>query len=219
VIRTVVLGTDELLRALHVSLLSTEPDIEVLFIVDLSISTGVLQVLHDGPAPDVIVADRASAPMMYMIVNAGRLSCWNAVPVVLASGEPSSDPPHDRRCGGSEYSEMFPIMCGSSTLASAVRAAAAGYRIIPLGSDGPQAHCQVDSTASPCSPREREVLKILARGATNQEIAEMLMISETTVRSHVQSLRGKLRARSRAELVARAFEHGLAHVASAWPAA
>ncbi|HXV94888.1 MAG TPA: helix-turn-helix transcriptional regulator [Pseudonocardia sp.] len=60
-----------------------------------------------------------------------------------------------------------------------------------------------------CSPREREVLAMLAEGATNLEIAARLSISEATVRSHVQNLRGKLRARSRVELVVRAFEMGL----------
>jgi DNA-binding CsgD family transcriptional regulator len=60
-----------------------------------------------------------------------------------------------------------------------------------------------------CSPRESEVLAVLAEGATNPEIAARLTISEATVRSHIQNLRGKLQARSRAELVVRAFEMGL----------
>lgn len=67
-----------------------------------------------------------------------------------------------------------------------------------------------------CSPREREVLAVLAEGATNPEIAARLSISEATVRSHVQNLRGKLQARSRAELVVRGFEMGLGPFAWAY---
>jgi DNA-binding CsgD family transcriptional regulator len=71
------------------------------------------------------------------------------------------------------------------------------------------------SRAAECSPREREVLAVVAEGASNPEIAARLSISEATVRSHVQSLRGKLGARSRAELVVRAFEMGLGPFACA----
>lgn len=60
-----------------------------------------------------------------------------------------------------------------------------------------------------CSARELEVLAVVAEGATNDEIAERLFISEATVRSHIQHLRTKLDARSRVELVVRAQEFGL----------
>jgi DNA-binding NarL/FixJ family response regulator len=67
-----------------------------------------------------------------------------------------------------------------------------------------------------CSPREREVLTLIARGATNTEIAERLVITDATVRTHVQHLRRKLGARTRAELVVRAYELGYA---APWPSA
>jgi DNA-binding NarL/FixJ family response regulator len=50
---------------------------------------------------------------------------------------------------------------------------------------------------------EREVLDLMATGATNGEIADRLVISETTVKSHVSRISGKLRASSRADAVSR----------------
>lgn len=53
------------------------------------------------------------------------------------------------------------------------------------------------------SPREHEVLRLLVTGATNQEIAEHLVLAEGTVRSHVRRIAGKLHATGRADAVAR----------------
>jgi LuxR family maltose regulon positive regulatory protein len=61
----------------------------------------------------------------------------------------------------------------------------------------------------PLTPREQEVLRLLAEGATNQEIAERLVISLTTVKKHVSSLFLKLAAENRTHAVARARELAL----------
>jgi ATP/maltotriose-dependent transcriptional regulator MalT len=59
------------------------------------------------------------------------------------------------------------------------------------------------------SSRELEVLRLLARGKTNREIAAVLVISEHTVARHVQNIYAKLRVASRAAATAFAFEHDL----------
>jgi LuxR family maltose regulon positive regulatory protein len=59
------------------------------------------------------------------------------------------------------------------------------------------------------SEREIEVLQLLASGATNQEVAERLVISLGTVKSHINHLMTKLDARNRTEAVARARGLGL----------
>ena len=59
------------------------------------------------------------------------------------------------------------------------------------------------------SPRELEVLRLLAAGKSNREIAGALVISEHTVARHVQNIFGKLRISSRAAATAFAFEHDL----------
>jgi len=60
------------------------------------------------------------------------------------------------------------------------------------------------------SPREIEVLRVLATGATNRAIAERLVLSEKTVARHLSNIFGKLGINSRSAAVVYAFEHGLA---------
>jgi DNA-binding NarL/FixJ family response regulator len=57
--------------------------------------------------------------------------------------------------------------------------------------------------------REREVLVLLARGRSNQEIARELHVSETTVKTHVGRILAKLRVRDRVQAVVYAYEHGV----------
>jgi DNA-binding NarL/FixJ family response regulator len=61
----------------------------------------------------------------------------------------------------------------------------------------------------PLSPRELEVLELVARGTTNRQIAAALFISEATVKTHLLHLYGKLDVNDRAAAVAAAFERGL----------
>ena len=59
------------------------------------------------------------------------------------------------------------------------------------------------------SPREREVLLLLAQGQTNQEIADALFISHRTSTTHVRNILNKLGLDSRTAVAAWAIRHGL----------
>jgi DNA-binding NarL/FixJ family response regulator len=63
------------------------------------------------------------------------------------------------------------------------------------------------------STRELEVMRAVARGLSNREIADELVVSETTVKSHVAAVLRKLDARDRMQLVIAAYETGLISVA------
>ena len=60
------------------------------------------------------------------------------------------------------------------------------------------------------TPREAEVLSLIARGLSNGEIAETLVVSEATVKTHVNHVFAKIGARDRAQAVHYAYTHGLA---------
>ncbi len=60
------------------------------------------------------------------------------------------------------------------------------------------------------TPREAEVLSLIARGLSNREIAETLVVSEATVKTHVNHVFSKIGVRDRAQAVHYAYTHGLA---------
>jgi NarL family two-component system response regulator LiaR len=69
---------------------------------------------------------------------------------------------------------------------------------------------QQPPTPEPLSERELEVLRLLAQGKSNREIAEQLVITELTVRTHVSNILGKLHLASRTQAALYALKEGLA---------
>jgi DNA-binding NarL/FixJ family response regulator len=92
-------------------------------------------------------------------------------------------------------------------LLAAVRAAAAGESVLSP-SVASRLMTRVRKPDTTLSPREIEVLRLVADGHSNREIGKSLFLSETTVKSHLVHIYSKLGVKSRTSAVARARERG-----------
>lgn len=101
-------------------------------------------------------------------------------------------------------------------LATAIRAAQRGeVHLHPqaarrlMQAIGPK---EQSAVAEPLTDREVEVLKALARGESNKQIADTLIVSEKTVKAHVSNILGKLNLQSRTQAVLYALRHGIVSI-------
>ena len=120
---------------------------------------------------------------------------------------------HVRRAFGNGANGYVLKDAAEDELVSAIREVAAGRRYLhpALGAKMVQAEIEERDrvAADPLSDREREVLRLLAEGHTNQEIAARLYISERTAETHRAHIMQKLRFTTRSELVRYAIDQGM----------
>jgi RNA polymerase sigma factor (sigma-70 family) len=96
------------------------------------------------------------------------------------------------------------IAAGDSLLSPSVTS-----RVIERMAQQPGPDASHDARLDELTPRERDVLELLARGLSNAEIATTLRIEESTVKTHVKRLLAKLRVRDRVQAVIFAHQSGL----------
>ena len=102
------------------------------------------------------------------------------------------------------------LVAGIETVSAgeALLAPSLTQRLIEHHVRGPAPSVGVPDALGPLTERERDVLVLVARGLANPEIAEALVVSEATVKTHMNRLLAKLGQRSRAQLVVLAYETG-----------
>jgi two-component system response regulator DesR len=141
---------------------------------------------------DLFVAEESGAELCEAIRRDSPITR-----VLLISGAGWISPQAARAAGASGF---VPKDWSADDVAAAVRMVGKGMTVFPPRQEQP---------ATPLSTREREVLSLMAGGATNKEIAARLFLSPHTVKEHTSSLYRKLKARNRAEAVQRAERLGL----------
>ena len=159
----------------------------------------------DGPAPDVVVADLDPGD------GIGRWLDWldAGVGVVLLAPPEAGIAIEDQVALLSRGAAWLPADCAEAEVAAAIDAAAVGLVALrPATLEAVLAEVERPSDPThqdliePLTPRELEVLRLLAGGLGNKRIASRLAISEHTAKFHVGRILAKLDASSRAEAVA-----------------
>ena len=97
------------------------------------------------------------------------------------------------------------VMRGEAAIDPAVQ-----HHVVAAVAGSASAETPEESIPDGLTPREAEVMSLIAAGLSNAEIADRLVITEATVKSHVNHLFGKTGVRDRAQAVAYAYKNGLA---------
>ena len=207
-IRVLIVDDHAVVRTGIRKVLESEPDIEV--------------VGEAGDAKNAVFQTRATKPDVILmdVVMPGKTGI-EVIPEVLHDAPEAKvlilsmqdDPRYVREAFGAGASGYVLKEAADTEVVSAVRAVAAGERYVhpALGARLIAADAEERRRAEvdPLSEREREVLRLLALGNTNQEIAKMLYISVRTAETHRAHIMQKLGLSSRADLVRYALAEGL----------
>lgn len=216
-IRLLVAHGDPLARAGLEYLLADEPDIAIAG----SAGDGEGVIAQIGEIrPDVLLIDTA-LPGIDGIEVAQRIAREpeTAPMQVVMLGDSSRDEEvlAALRAGAVGF---LPSDTEPGAMVHAVRAVAAGEaavspavvrRVISELASRPDPGLPGPEELDELTPREREVVGLVASGLSNNEIAELLVISRATAKTHVSRALYKLHARDRAQLVTLAYETGLVH--------
>lgn len=206
-ISLLIVADDLLARAGLAGLLAGQPGLSVAGQSDCGPQLDALLQEH---APDALLWDLGwdfgeaeNAPLLERLTD---FSARLPVLALLPDGEEVG------RVWAAGVSGLLPRQVDGERLTAALNAIAAGLLVLDPGQRAlltPPPEIDPAELLEPLTPREEDVLALLADGLTNRAIAHQLAISENTVKFHVQSLLGKLDAQSRTDAVVRATRLGL----------
>jgi DNA-binding NarL/FixJ family response regulator len=216
-IRVLVVHADRLARAGLRALLDAEPGVSV---AGSAANGEEAAALAAELRPDVMLID-LTGPCIDVVDVTQRIAA-----------DPSDSTPHVLIVGASENGEeIFSSLRAGATgflardtepadLMHGIRAVAAGdaalspggvRRLIAELATQPEPRLAGPEQLDELTAREREVMALVAAGFTNDDIAEQLVVTRATAKTHVSRVMGKLGARHRAQVVTLAYETGLVH--------
>jgi len=201
---TIVLADDHaVVRSALRMLLEAEEDFEV--------------VAEAGTADDAIRYVRGHKPSVLILdLNMPGRSSLDAIPEIIEISPQTSvvvltmrnEPAFARQALGAGVRGYVLKEAADAELVQAVRSAAAGETYLQP-SLGARLAAERGSRGGGLSDRETEIVKLIALGHTNGEIADQLFVSIRTVESHRANIQSKLKLSGRAELVRYALDQGL----------
>jgi DNA-binding NarL/FixJ family response regulator len=217
--RILIADDDDLVRAGLVEVLSNDPTIDIVG----QAGTG-REAVEGGRrlAPDVVLMD-VRMPDLDGIAATRELT--RAAPrvrvLILTTFEQDDYVFGALRAGASGFllkrarpeeliAAVHTIAAGDSLLSPSV-----ARRVIDRMAQQPTPELADQAKFDELTPREREVLELIARGLSNREIATELVVAEATIRSHVRRILMKLELRDRVQIVIFAYETGVNRPAAA----
>jgi DNA-binding NarL/FixJ family response regulator len=213
-VRVLIVDDDDLMRAGLRGVLSSDETIEVVGEAsdgrDAVYRTRLL-------SPDVVLMDVRMPDLDGISATRELLDAFPEVKVVILTTFEQDDYIFGALSAGASgfllkrtrpeelVAAVHTIAAGDSLLSPSVTS-----RVIERMAVHPAPDAASDARLDELTPREREVLEQMARGLSNAEIADALVIEESTVKTHVKRVIGKLDVRDRVQAVIFAYEAGLA---------
>jgi DNA-binding NarL/FixJ family response regulator len=214
-VRIVVADDQQVVRAGFASLLETQPEFSV--VGTASDGAEAVRICREL-RPDVVVMD-IRMPGMDGIEATRQLAATEAdgPRILILTTFDLDEYVYDALLAGASGFLLKDVT--AEQLFEAVRVIAAGDALLApaitrrLIGEFAQLHPRPDAASTPAlaelTPRETEVLRLVAEGLSNPEIAARLVVTEETVKTHVSHVLRKLRLRDRTQAVIAAYESGL----------
>jgi DNA-binding NarL/FixJ family response regulator len=206
VIKVVVVDDQQIVREGFGALLNTQPDLEV--VATAADGAEALRVCEEH-APDVVLMD-VRMPVMDGIEATRRLDSK----VLVLTTFDLDEYVYDALIAGASGFLLKDVP--AERLFDAVRVIAAGEALLApnitrrlIGEFARQKPRPAPDALRELTPRETEVLRLIAEGLSNAEIAARLVVSDETVKTHVSRVLFKLGLRDRTQAVITAYESGL----------
>ena len=198
--RVLIVSLDPLARRAMADLIGQVPGAEVVGSVDPAAAPA-----FEGARsrPDVLLWEATAEPGDLRRLNE-MSRAGDVVVALVTTGDEA------RRVRAAGPAAVLPRGVDSAALGAALRAVLEGLTVSDPALEPPSAGAlDSDELGDDLTPRELEVLRLIAEGISNKAIAVRLGIRESTVKDHVNSMLDKLGAQSRTEAVTLALRRGL----------